>query len=112
MLEGKDPVAQEMISEKVMGVATKLEKSIDHFNEIVGDEENQSSLKLTLHHLSELTERLSVISDNIKEGKGTVGKLFYDESLYNNLEELTADLKANPWKLLYQPKSEKEKGKR
>jgi hypothetical protein len=31
--------------------------------------------------------------------------LITDEAIYDNLDELTADLKSNPWKLLYRPKS-------
>ena len=41
---------------------------------------------------------------NVKEGEGTVGKLFYDDSIYHNIEEMFGDLKKHPWKLLYRPK--------
>ena len=109
VIEGKDPVAQEMISEKIVEVANKLGGSIDSFNTIAGDEKNQTSLKKTLENISLLTERLNFIAGQVKEGEGTIGKLFYDASIYDNLEELTADLKVNPWKLLYVPKSEKKK---
>ena len=51
-----------------------------------------------------LTEKLERTIDNINKGQGTVGKFLTDESIYRNLDELTADLKANPWKLLYRPK--------
>ncbi len=51
-----------------------------------------------------LTEKLDKTIDNINKGQGTVGKFLTDESIYRNLDELTADLKANPWKLLYRPK--------
>ena len=52
-----------------------------------------------------LTEKLERTIDNINKGQGTVGKFLTDESIYRNLDELTADLKANPWKLLYRPKN-------
>ncbi len=51
-----------------------------------------------------LTDKLDKTIDNINKGQGTVGKFLTDESIYRNLDELTADLKANPWKLLYRPK--------
>ena len=51
-----------------------------------------------------LTEKMERTIDNINKGQGTVGKFLTDESIYRNLDELTADLKANPWKLLYRPK--------
>ena len=103
---GKDPIAQETISKKVVEVATKVEESIDSFNKIVGDAENQKSIKETLAYLSAMLGKLSELAEATKEGKGTIGHLFYDDGLYNNLEELTADLKANPWKLLYVPKTD------
>ena len=35
--------------------------------------------------LSKLSEQLSTIVKDVQEGKGTVGRLFSDEALYNNL---------------------------
>ena len=46
-----------------------------------------------------------VVGMDLKEGRGTLGKLLTDESIYNNLDDLTSDLKSNPWKLLYRPKT-------
>jgi phospholipid/cholesterol/gamma-HCH transport system substrate-binding protein len=95
---GKDPIAVEKITEMISDIAKKAESSLDGFNKVVLNEKNQQSVEKTL-------EGLSLIVDNVKEGKGTVGKLFYDESIFNNLNDFTTDLKANPWKLLYRPKS-------
>ncbi len=36
----------------------------------------------------------------IKAGQGTIGKLFIDDAVYNELEALVLDLKSHPWKLL------------
>ena len=41
--------------------------------------------------LSKLSEEISVIVRNVKDGKGTVGHLFNDESLYNNLNATIRD---------------------
>lgn len=79
-LVGNDPVPMEKISERVSHLTDKLETTVDNVNDLVG---------------------------SIKQGKGTVGKLLTDDSIYTNLEELTADLKVNPWKLLYRPKPAK-----
>src|ERR1041384_3348724 len=35
--------------------------------------------------LSKLSDQMSVIVKDVQEGKGTVGRLFSDEALYNNL---------------------------
>ncbi|PIR65259.1 MAG: hypothetical protein COU52_05235, partial [Candidatus Omnitrophica bacterium CG10_big_fil_rev_8_21_14_0_10_43_8] len=52
------------------------------------------------HRAYEITENLQKFTDGLKEGQGTIGKLMTDDSVYNNLEEFTADIKAHPWKLL------------
>jgi len=41
--------------------------------------------------LSKLSDEIKVIVNNVKEGKGTVGRLFNDESLYNNLNATIRD---------------------
>lgn len=99
---GQDPIAMEKISEMVSQLAAKIDKSVDGFNGVVNNEQNQQSIQIAL-------QGLSMIVTNVREGKGTVGKLFYDESVYDDLQDFTADLKANPWKLLYRPKAIREK---
>ncbi len=94
---GADPVPMEKITEKVSLLADKLETTIEGFNTGVLTEKNKKSFENIL-------DGLSVTMSNVKQGQGTVGKFLTDESIYRNLEELTADLKANPWKLLYRPK--------
>ena len=41
--------------------------------------------------LSKLSDEINDIVKNVKEGKGTVGRLFNDESLYNNLNATIRD---------------------
>jgi phospholipid/cholesterol/gamma-HCH transport system substrate-binding protein len=41
--------------------------------------------------LSKLSDQLNDIVKNVRDGKGTVGRLFNDESLYNNLNATIAD---------------------
>jgi hypothetical protein len=45
-----------------------------------------------------------VIVDKLKRGEGTVGKLLMDDSIYQNLEAFTADIRKHPWKLLNKPR--------
>ncbi len=105
---GKDPIAQEAISEKIMEVAGKLEDSIGGISKIVNDEKNRDSLSATFENLSRMTGSLNDILLDIRGGKGTLGRLLQDERLYDDLHGLTADLKQNPWKLLYRPKNAKQ----
>ena len=95
-LVGEDPISFEEISSMIGKLSIKLQDSVDGFNKVIQNPKNQQSVE-------ELLENLKLITKNIQEGKGTVGKLLYDDSIFEDLESFTADLKANPWKLLYRP---------
>jgi phospholipid/cholesterol/gamma-HCH transport system substrate-binding protein len=41
------------------------------------------------------------VSQNIRQGRGTVGALLMDEEVYDDLQELVRDLKHNPWKFFW-----------
>lgn len=97
VMVGIDPIAQELIAQKVMEVASGLDK-------MISDEKTKNSVSSTLENLSLVTGNLRDITSSVKDGKGTLGRILYDERLYDDLQGLTADLKANPWKLLYRPK--------
>ena len=54
------------------------------------------------------------VVDNLDTGvtrvlnkEGTVGKILYDDKLYDELDALVTDLKKNPWKLLWKTKEKK-----
>jgi len=62
----------------------------------------------------EVTDMAKSIGSNINsiliainKAEGTLGKLVYDQALYNNFEELSADIKKNPWKLFIKTKEKK-----
>jgi len=79
---GYDSVSVEQMTKKGYEIAVKLEKVI---------------------------ESMDAILEQVKSGRGTVGKLIYDETLYNEAEAMVKDLKANPWKLLHKTRSPKKK---
>src|SRR6266511_3331772 len=43
--------------------------------------------------LSKLSDQISVIVTDVQEGKGTVGRLFIDQALYNNANEIALQLR-------------------
>jgi len=94
---GQDPVPIEKIAENVSTLMTKLEITVDSVNNGILTDKNKKSLEDAL-------EGFGAVGTDLKEGRGTLGKLLTDESIYNNLDDLTSDLKGNPWKLLYRPK--------
>jgi phospholipid/cholesterol/gamma-HCH transport system substrate-binding protein len=98
VLVGRDPVPIERITERVDTLMAKLETTVDSVNNGILTDKNKKSL-------ADALEGLGSVGTDLKEGRGTLGKLFTDESIYNNLDDLSADLKSNPWKLLYRPKS-------
>ncbi|CAN5726448.1 N/A [soil metagenome] len=75
---------------------------------VVGDPEGQAKLKKTLTDVAELASRANAIAKDtqdivahIKKGEGTVGALVMDEALYDDLQEMSRDLKHNPWKFFW-----------
>jgi hypothetical protein len=96
---GHDPVPIEQITQRVNALTTKIETVVDNVNSGILTDKNEKI------HWQDALKAFSALGTDLKEGRGTVGRLLTDESIYNNLDELTSDLKANPWKLLYRPKS-------
>ncbi len=99
---GKDPIPMERITEQVSVITEKLEVTIDSINSGLLNDKNKKSLEQVL-------EGFGSVAMNLKDGKGTLGKLLSDDTIFRNLEELTVDLKSNPWKLLYRPKRMEQK---
>lgn len=83
-IKGEDPISIQELTDLSRQVALQ-----------VGD---------TVSKLSVTLDSLNLILNNVKQGEGTVGKLIFDNRLYNNIEEMFEDLKKNPWKLLYRSK--------
>ena len=99
-LSGVDPVPVEKITQRIDSLTAKLEQTMDSVNSGVLTEKNKQAF-------SQMLAGISDIVTEVQKGKGTVGQLIYNPSIYNNLDELSADLKNNPWKLLYRPKPKK-----
>jgi phospholipid/cholesterol/gamma-HCH transport system substrate-binding protein len=51
---------------------------------------------------------LEVIFGRLSRGEGTIGKLLVEEKVYDNIEDFTSDIKAHPWKLLHKGKDSKK----
>ncbi|MBA3664890.1 MAG: MCE family protein [Bacteroidetes bacterium] len=52
-----------------------------------------ASLKITGANAAKITEDLSVIVNNIREGRGTIGKLFMDTVFANNIDQTIVNIK-------------------
>ena len=69
----------------------------------ISDSLSKSNLKKTIYNIEKLSSNFNQILTEIQDGKGTISKLIYQDSLYQNLknsseavEILIKDLKSNP----------------
>lgn len=109
VLRGYDPISTEELTRETRETLAKLDDMIEGINEIVGDEEFQTSIKNTVSNLELLTGDLRDFVAVAKEGEGTVGLFMSDDKLYRHMDELILDIKKHPWKLLYRPKESRRK---
>jgi phospholipid/cholesterol/gamma-HCH transport system substrate-binding protein len=75
---------------------------------------NQSLIGVDPVPTHELFVRAGSILNNVDDGiikirnkEGTIGKLLYDDAVYNELQALVTDVRKNPWKLLIKTKEKK-----
>lgn len=66
-----------------------------------------------MHEIAELAKRIADDLDEaivkVKNKEGTVGKLLYDDAIYNDLAAFTSDIRRHPWKLIWKTKEKPEK---
>lgn len=115
VLVGKPPVSTEQVIERSNEVLSELKRTLEGFNSIVGDQETRTNLKETLNEARDATrnwkilgQRLNLAMSHVEDGEGSLGKLLYDEELYQRIVLFVDDLRSHPWKLLIRPpKSQK-----
>ncbi|MDP3041597.1 MAG: MlaD family protein [Candidatus Omnitrophota bacterium] len=76
--------------------------------------DNQSLIGIDPLPIHEIFNRAESILRNLDDGimkirdkEGSLGKLLYDDAVYNELEALLTDVRKNPWKLLIKTKEKK-----
>jgi phospholipid/cholesterol/gamma-HCH transport system substrate-binding protein len=114
----------ESVMKQVAALGPKITAAIDGINNGILTETNKQSLAAALSNIAALTNKIdhgflteanrqavaatlsnvAAVTAKINTSEGTVGKFLTDPAFYNNLEEFSADVKANPWKLFYRPK--------
>ncbi len=81
---------------------------VDFNNILVKNQELTGQDPMAMQEIGEMAKKIVTDIDNtilkINSGEGTVGKLLSDDSIYNNLDAFVADIKRNPWKLLFKAK--------
>ncbi len=59
------------------------------------------------NHAESIMNNLDDAVVKIKNKEGSLGKLIYDDAVYNELEALVTDVRKNPWKLFIKTKEKK-----
>ena len=90
-------------------VFSSFTKTMEEVRSFVQEGKIRTSVENTVANLEDITLSLKGLLQDMKDKKGTVGRLLYDDSLYQVTEEFLIDIKENPWKLLYKPKGERER---
>jgi len=111
-LRGQDPVSTEELTRSTKELITKISILTESINKIAGDEGMRASLKNTVGNIEALSGDLRDFLSYAKQGKGTIGRLMSDDTLYNHIDEMILDIKQHPWKLLFKPPEPKENKKR
>jgi len=113
VLVGRPPVSTERIIERSNEVLTELKSTLSGLNSLVGDPEARIYLTETIQaardatrHWKLLGERLNLALSHAESGQGSLGKLIFDDQLYQEALYFVEDLQQNPWKLLARPKKQ------
>ena len=87
---------------KIDGTLTNINKVSSDFSQI-SDSLSKANIGQTVKNLGETLAKVDKIMEDVQSGKGTLGKMMKDESLYNHLnktskelELLLQDLRLNP----------------
>ncbi len=111
-LRGYDPVSTEELTRTTKELVEKIALLTESFNKFVSDEGLQASIKGTINNIEALSGDLRDFLSYAKQGKGTIGRLMSDDTLYNHIDEMILDIKKNPWKLLFKPPAPREPRKK
>ena len=110
LLVGKPPVSTELVIERSNEVLTEFKRTLEGLNSLVGDPEARINLRETLQEARDATrnwkllgQRLNLAMSHVESGQGSLGRLLYDEELYQRMVAFVDDLRAHPWKLLIRP---------
>jgi len=116
VLVGQPPVSTELVIERSNEVLTELKRTLEGVNGLVGDPNARVYLTETLQEIRDATrnwrllgERLNLAMSHVEQGQGSLGRLVYDETLYNEVNAFVEDMRQHPWKLLARPKQQSEK---
>jgi len=108
-LRGSDPVSTEELARSTKELIERIATLTESVNKIAGDDSLRVSLKNTVSNMEALSSDLRDFLSSAKQGKGTIGRLMSDDTLYRHIDEMILDIKEHPWKLLFKPPEPRKK---
>jgi phospholipid/cholesterol/gamma-HCH transport system substrate-binding protein len=101
-VEGVSPIP-------LFNVFATFTKTMKEINEFIKEGEIKTSFENILSNVEDISIEVKGLLEDVKNKEGTIGRLFYDDSLYRTTEEFILELKENPWKLLHKPKEKRRR---
>lgn len=102
IVEGISPIP-------LFNVFASFNKTMNEISAFVKEGKIKTSLENLLSNMEAASLDVKELLHDMRNKQGTIGRLLYDDSLYETTEEFLQDLKANPWKLLHKPREKKSK---
>jgi phospholipid/cholesterol/gamma-HCH transport system substrate-binding protein len=83
---------------------TMMKESLKNMNQVLATMNSITSgqekeFRDAISNLGRATDQMAEVLKRINQGEGTVGKLISEDEIYNDLRDLTKDIKKHPWKL-------------
>lgn len=101
VIEGISPVP-------LFGLFATFNKTMKEIEQFIREGKIKTSFENILFNIEDISLDIKGLVRDIRDKQGTIGRLLYDDSLYQTTEELLADLKEHPWKLLHKPKEKRK----
>ena len=93
----------------LFGLFATFNRTMKEIEQFVKEGKIKTSFENILLNIEDISLDIKGLVKDMKNKKGTIGRLLYDDSLYQATEEFLTDLKEHPWKLLHKPKKTRKK---
>ena len=101
-IEGISPIP-------LFGLFATFNQTMKEIEQFVKEGKIKTSFENILLNIEDISLDIKGLVKDMKNKQGTIGRLLYDDSLYQTTEEFLGDLKEHPWKLLHKPKETRKK---
>lgn len=96
LLQGTPPADLDQLFTELSEVAKSIKNLTQVINQPVADaqgmEEKEGAIRSIIINLKRTTESLKNLSQRVEKGEGTLGKLFTDDTMYNELRTTFSDI--------------------